>query len=233
VVSFCFDDFPSTAYTSGGSILKTFGVRGTYYAALGLMNTTNELGPQMTQEDVESVVEDGHELASHTFSHLSARRVPLNEFERDVMAGRDAVRALTGTDEVDNFAYPYGHVTLASKNKLGEKLCTCRGIYPGINGPDVDLNLLRANSLYGSIDQLQNAQYLLSCNDQRRGWLIFYTHDVQRAPSQFGCTPDLLDSVVELTLKKKMQILTVAEVVKQHVRGWRRSGKGRTAESGR
>src|SRR2546429_5422660 len=41
VVSFSFDDFPRTAYTVGGAILKRLEVRGTYYAAPGLMGTTN------------------------------------------------------------------------------------------------------------------------------------------------------------------------------------------------
>jgi len=122
---------------------------------------------------------------------------------------------MTGSDELDNFAYPYGHVTLASKKRLTSELSSCRGIYPGINGPEVDLNLLRANSLYGDIDQLVRAESLLSENARRSGWLIFYTHDVQRTPSPFGCTPSLLDNAVALSLEKGFQILTVGEVVRR------------------
>ena len=215
VVSFCFDDFPHTAYSAGGAILKSLGVRATYYASFGLVNTTNELGPQLTQDDLESLLSDGHDLGSHTFSHWSACRVSLEDFERNVLQGRDTARRMTGNDELDNFAYPYGHVTLASKKRLTSELSSCRGIYPGINGPEVDLNLLRANSLYGDIDQLVRAESLLSENARRSGWLIFYTHDVQRTPSPFGCTPSLLDNVVALSLEKGFQILTVGEVVRR------------------
>src|ERR1700760_4758150 len=74
VVSFCFDDFPRTAYSVGGTILKSLGARGTYYAALGMIDTTNHLGQQLTEADLESVLLDGHELGSHTFSHSSVRR---------------------------------------------------------------------------------------------------------------------------------------------------------------
>ncbi len=215
VVSFCFDDFPRSAYCAGGAILKSLGVRATYYASLELMNTTNELGPQLTQDDLESLLSDGHDLGSHTFSHWSSRRVSFDDFERNVLEGRDAVRRMTGSDEVDNFAYPYGHVTLASKKKLTSEFSSCRGIYPGINGPEVDLNLLRANSLYGDTDQLARVESLLSENAKRAGWLIFYTHDVQRTPSMFGCTPSLLDNVVALTLEKGFKVLTVGEVVRR------------------
>jgi peptidoglycan/xylan/chitin deacetylase (PgdA/CDA1 family) len=215
VVSFCFDDFPRTAYTAGGKILKSLGARGTYYASLGLMNTTNELGPQLTQDDIESLLTDGHELGSHTYHHWSVRRVTLDAFEKDVLHGRDVVRSMTGSDEVDNFAYPYGHVTLASKKRLAVELCSCRGIYPGINGPEVDLNLLRANSLYGDVNELPRFECLLTETARRRGWLIFYTHDVQQNPSPFGCTPALLDNVVALTLERGFQVLPVSRVVRR------------------
>jgi peptidoglycan/xylan/chitin deacetylase (PgdA/CDA1 family) len=217
VVSFCFDDFPRTAYTAGGAILKSLGVRGTYYASLGLIDMTNELGSQLTQDDVESLLTDGHELGSHTYNHLSVRSVTLAAFENDVLRGRDAVRRMTGSDEVDNFAYPYGHVTLASKKRLAGELSSCRGIYPGINGPEVDLNLLRANSLYGDVNELPRVESLLTETARRPGWLIFYTHDVQQNPSPFGCTPGLLDSVVALTLERGFQVLPVSKVVRRAV----------------
>ena len=41
IVSFTFDDFPRTAATAGAAILESFGARGTFYTAAGLMNTTS------------------------------------------------------------------------------------------------------------------------------------------------------------------------------------------------
>jgi peptidoglycan/xylan/chitin deacetylase (PgdA/CDA1 family) len=212
VVSFCFDDFPRTAYTAGGSILKSYGARGTYYASLGLMNTANQLGDQMRQGDIDSVLSDGHELGCHTFSHSSCRRVPFDLFERDVLTGRDAIRKMTGTD-APHFAYPFGHVSIASKKRMGTHMKSCRGIYPGINGPDADLNLLRANSIYGDMDQFGRIQSLLLENERTRGWLIFYTHDVRRCPSPFGTTPALFDMAVAMAKQKGFRIAPVGEAI--------------------
>src|SRR6266849_3925160 len=80
LISFSFDDFPRTAYTVGGSILQEFNARGTYYVTPWLMDKVNDLGEQYHLEDVRSLVEQGHELASHTYSHLSSRAVPLYRF---------------------------------------------------------------------------------------------------------------------------------------------------------
>ncbi len=157
-VSFTFDDFPRSAYTTGGTILKNLGIRGTYYVAMGLMNTSNDLGEQFRLEDLHAAVADGHELATHTFSHHSSRRVSLGAFQDDVRKGRSAIQETEGLDASENFAYPYGEATLAVKEAVGREMMSCRGIYGGSNGPVVDLNLLRANSLYGEYRSPQNGR---------------------------------------------------------------------------
>jgi peptidoglycan/xylan/chitin deacetylase (PgdA/CDA1 family) len=212
VVSFSFDDFPRTAYTVGGAILKNFGARGTYYTAMGLMNTQNQLGDQFGPRDLDSLLADGHELACHTFSHISCRTVPLQVFENDLRRGRTMIRQMTGCDPV-NFAYPFGHVTLTAKKRVGKQMRSCRGIYGGLNGPMVDLNLLRANSLYGDVDRFMESETLLSNNERRKSWLIFYTHDVRSSPSPFGCTPALLEKTLSRTVQRGFRIVPIEEMI--------------------
>jgi peptidoglycan/xylan/chitin deacetylase (PgdA/CDA1 family) len=211
-VSFCFDDFPRTAYTVGGAVLKRFGARGTYYAAIGLMNTQNHLGDLFTKQDLDCLLKDGHELGSHTLSHVSCRSVPFRVFENDLHKGRDAIRQVTGCDPT-SFAYPYGHVTLTAKKRLGAQMSSCRGICSGLNGPMVDLNLLRANSLEGDTDRFAELKSLLSESERRRSWLIFYTHDVRQNPSPYGCTPLLLEKTVFFAAERGFRISPVREVL--------------------
>jgi hypothetical protein len=58
---------------------------------------------------------------------------------------------------------------------------------------------------------------LLTENEERQGWLIFYTHDVRTHPSPFGCTPGLLEMVVSRTMEKGFRIATAREVVESMV----------------
>ncbi|WP_348266551.1 polysaccharide deacetylase family protein [Edaphobacter paludis] len=215
LVSFCFDDFPRTAYTVGGTILKSFGVHGTFYAAPRLIDTTNGLGDQLTRDDIDSLLTDGHELGCQTFSHLSYRALPLSTFELEVLKGRKFLRELTGYDPC-NFAYPQGHVSLRCKRRLGPQMSSSRGTCSGINIQIADLNLLRANSLYGDLDQMDRIESLLSHNVSGHGWLIFYTHDVRRNHSPFGCTPALLDGTLLLAMKKGCRIASIKEAISTH-----------------
>ncbi len=213
IVSFTFDDFPRSALTVGGRMLKSYGARGTYYAAVGLMNQSNDLGEQFRREDLNTLLGEGHELASHTFSHVSCRSTSSSKFKKEVEQGRRAIQELTGLSDSGNFAFPFGEVTLNAKRAIGMDLASCRGIWPGCNGPRVDLNLLRANSLYGDYSRWAQVQQLILENELRGSWLIFYTHDVQPAPSRFGCTPALLEAAMSFALERGARILTVAEVV--------------------
>ena len=212
LVSFCFDDFPRTAYTVGGTILKSFGVHGTFYAAPSLIDTTSSLGDQLTHRDIDSLLSDGHELGCQTFSHLSCRALPLSIFELEVLKGRKALRELTGYDP-SNFAYPQGHVSLHCKRRLGPQMSSSRGICGGINEQAADLNLLRANSLYGDLDQMDRVESLLSRNVSNHGWLIFHTRDVRRNHSPFGCTPALLDQAVLMASEKGCLIRSIKDTM--------------------
>lgn len=213
IVSFTFDDFPRTALTVGGQILNSHGCSGTYYVAIGLMSAANHLGDQFRPGDLDTLLRNGHELASHTFGHVSCRSVSGLVFRREIEKGRCAIEEITGRRDSGNFAFPFGDVTLSAKRLAGQSAVSSRGNWRGLNGPTVDLNLLRANSLYGDCEKCAQVEDLILENERRRSWLIFYSHDVCSAPSQFGCTPQLLEFAVSFALKRGARILTVAEVV--------------------
>jgi peptidoglycan/xylan/chitin deacetylase (PgdA/CDA1 family) len=213
VVSFTFDDFPRSALTVGGPILKNYGVCGTYYAAMGLMEAVNGLGKQFCAEDLAILLAQGHELGSHTFGHLSARSTPLEQFVADALKGKAAVEQITGGERPHSFSYPYGHVSLRVKRRLGRAYASCRGIVPGVNHWPVDLNLLKANSVYHHAFNPGRFQRLLEEATRTDGWLIFYTHDVSESPSDFGCTPAELERLVQLVSQTGARVLTVCQVL--------------------
>jgi len=181
------------------------------------MNMSNDLGEQFRRDDLNTLLGDGHELASHTFSHVSCRSVSCSKFRKEVDKGRRAIEELTGQSDSGNFAFPFGEVTLNAKRAVGADVASCRSIWQGLNGPEVDLNLLLANSLYGDRARCPQVQELILDNERRRSWLIFYSHDVHHTPSRFGCTPALLEFAVSFASHRNARILTVAEAVAELV----------------
>jgi len=213
VVSFTFDDFPRSALTTAGAILQRHQARGTYYTALGLMGISNHEGEHFQMQDLHDLLRDGHELGSHTYSHISALKTPVEHFRADAVRGETELAELRGYATPGNFAYPFGDVSFASKPAIGAKMRSCRGIRGGINTVFADLNLLKANSIYSKTFDLHSTQHLIAETQKLRGWLIFYTHDVRENPSGFGCTPAEFASVVQAASLSGARILTIAQTL--------------------
>jgi peptidoglycan/xylan/chitin deacetylase (PgdA/CDA1 family) len=213
LLTFTFDDFPKSARTAGAPIVESFGGRATYYTAMGLCGKETTLGRQFDADDLRLLVEHGHEIGNHTFSHRSARRCSSFQFLGDVRRCEVAFRTEDVPNWTRHFAYPYGEATFRIKGRLGATMSSCRGTQPGWNGPVVDLNLLRANPLYGGIEQGQAALDLIRENAERAGWIIFYTHDVSDSPSRYGCTPALLEYVARCAAEHAHHSMSVGQVV--------------------
>ena len=213
IVSFSFDDFPQSAYRTGGEILTHYGVHGTYYTSLGLMDATNDLGRHFAAQDLHDLLADGHELASHSFSHADCRSIPLKMYEEDVMRNQAEIDKLLPGVSLQNFAYPSGAVTLAAKRAMGQHFVSCRGIYGGINARRADLDLLRANSFCRRDINLHDAHRLIATNAGVKGWLIFFTHDVCDHPSPWGCTPQDFEAVVKYAAESSSEIMTIHQAL--------------------
>jgi peptidoglycan/xylan/chitin deacetylase (PgdA/CDA1 family) len=212
VVSFVFDDFRSSAYSTGGRILKSHGALGTYYVSLGLMAEEGNTRDGFTAQDLRDLVQDGHELACHTFGHFHAPFTDWNKFHEDVVKNQKQLDGILPGYRFRHFAYPGGRVNLSVKRKMGRLFDSCRGTYDGTNGRQADLNLLRATKLY-SHRPFSEVQARLRENTEARGWLILYTHDVRRDCSEYGCTPEDFETAVKFALECKSQILNIGQTL--------------------
>src|SRR5262245_11070502 len=73
LVSFTFDDVPTSAYLNGAHILEDLGVRGTFYIAAGRCGQKDQVEDWevILPEQVAQLSANGHEIGSHTFSHVN------------------------------------------------------------------------------------------------------------------------------------------------------------------
>lgn len=212
IISFTFDDFPRSALTVGGAMLMDQGLRGTYYASMGLMGQQSNEGEMYSVEDLQTLVGEGHELACHTFSHIYCPHASRSEVQQECERNRRTVAEALGGYRLRNFSFPSGAVTWSAKSTATLIYDSCRTVEGGINGNPTDLGFLRANALYSSrpINELQR---LVEKNTEQAGWLIFYTHDISRRPSGVGCTPECFREILRVALASGASIMTIAGAV--------------------
>lgn len=214
VVSFSFDDFPRSAVSNGARLLEKYGFRGTFYAAGSLAGSSNDGISYYGRDDLLTLASRGHEIGCHTFNHVRVSQGSAATLDSEILDNAVFVGSILPGYVLRSFSYPFGHVSPLRKLRLQRHFMTCRGIGHGINSNVADLGLLRAVSVYGrAIDPRVVA--LLTEARRTCGWIIFYTHDVDAAPSPFGCTPTVWDQLVSLVADNGFDVLTVQQAAEE------------------
>lgn len=213
VVSFTFDDVPDSAVANGARILAERGCRGTFYLAGGLAGTS--FGPWrfFSPSDVPLLLDQGHEVGCHTFSHPVVQTLDAARLAGELDRNRQWLASVDPRAEPTSFAYPYGSVGFFQKAWTAGRFASCRGVRHGLNVGTADRAQLRAVQLYDSRLDEAGLATVIGEAVRRKAWLVFYTHDVQEAPSEHGCSPRLMERAVELALAAGCAVLPVREAM--------------------
>lgn len=223
IVSFTFDDFPRTAWTVGGRILEDAGFRGTYFvsAAFSPSRMRDEVPFGILQgtdyyemEDLVQLHERGHELGSHSFSHLRLPSQAKADIESSIAENARFIREAIGEElPLPSFAYPQGAVSVMTRRIVSRHFASCRGTSPGINSGRIDLACLRAICIDVRFDPRRRLPQMIEEAQRRNGWLIFCMHDMERRPSRWGCTPAVFEEIVRQIRLAGLEVATIEHVV--------------------
>src|SRR5580693_5675760 len=102
LVSFTFDDVPTSAYTNGATVLEQHNVRGTFYIASGILGEMDRHWRVIDRAQVRALYDRGHEIGCHTFSHASVDRLDANELNEEVRRNNASLHALCSGIEITN-----------------------------------------------------------------------------------------------------------------------------------
>ncbi len=143
-LSVTFDDFPRSAWETGGEILAKFGVLGTYYVSGGLADRLYRDIPHFTAGDLEAIAAAGHEIGCHTFDHISTLKAGSYAVAASISSNQDYVAGVLPALAMRTFAYPFGDVSIGAKLHLRRRFGASRGVRPGFNGRQLELTNLRS-----------------------------------------------------------------------------------------
>jgi peptidoglycan/xylan/chitin deacetylase (PgdA/CDA1 family) len=205
VVSFTFDDFPLSSIVNGARIIEEKDIRGTFYAALEFFGQDGF----PNRNDLVELLDKGHEVGCHTYSHIHCGEAPIAALESDCSRNAREFYEITG-QSLSSFAYPYGEFSPASKKLIGELYTTSRMVQPGINRNTIDLIALYAIpiDMRGGIETVKK---WIDELDRNGGWAIFFTHGVCDSPTEFDSTAALFSEAVELCEIAGFEFMTMKE----------------------
>jgi peptidoglycan/xylan/chitin deacetylase (PgdA/CDA1 family) len=218
LVSFTFDDFPHSAWSEGGAILEDYGIRGTFFASFGLVDSTDDTSKMFSLEDVHHIMEQKHELGCHTYDHYNAWDTSCSEFEASILRNREALKKFFPDSSFKTLAYPISCPRPEIKRRMMNYFECCRAGGQTFNVGSIDLGFVKACFLEKTRNNFDFVARLIELNNQRKGWLVFATHDISQRPTDFGCTPTLFKRVVRYAAKSGARILPVCEAL-DNIRG--------------
>jgi hypothetical protein len=128
-----------------------------------------------------------------------------------VIHNAEALRQLAPHAELRSHSYPISWPRPASKRKLAKLFDCSRGGSQRFNLGTVDLNYLAAYFIEQSRNRPEAIRDMIRTNGRQGGWLILATHDVSDHPTQFGCTPQLLEQIVRWVCDAGSMILPVSK----------------------
>lgn len=213
IVSFTFDDFPETAATNGAGVLEEAGVRGTFYVSGSKAGGMHDGQKMASAENCKELVKRGHELGCHTFSHQKLRRLGKRELEGELNANRKFLNDVGVTSKEVNFAFPYNAAWPGSRSLLRRHFATCRAAGENVNTDLIDPLMLKAVEIHADRDIKTHLKPWIDRVVSSKGWLIFFSHDVQDNPSPFGCSTAVLRELVSSAIGKGCHILPVRDAL--------------------
>jgi peptidoglycan/xylan/chitin deacetylase (PgdA/CDA1 family) len=212
--TFTFDDCPRSALENAGRMLERHGLVGTFFVAGATLDQASGKYNQMLGSgDLEALVRRGHELGCHSYSHKSLRSTPIEEMRADFERNREVLLGASGAESLTSFAYPFGEANWTAKAEVAKRFAAARGVRPGINGRILDLAQLRAVGILAHDFSEGRVQALIQRTLKTRGWLIFYTHEVEASPSSIGCTVHQFEQTLDMVLASHIEVLSMRNAI--------------------
>ncbi len=200
-----FDD-GTASQAVGADILEKYGFRGTFYVNSGRIGKSGYLGSNY----LHNLQGKGHEIGSHSRSHLDLATLPLNDIETEIREDKKALSSLGLL--TDNFAYPFGSYNDSVKQSLKKygylSGRTVGGIgYGGFRNaeslPPRDTYALEtAPSLKANTTYAEVSRYIEQ-GQSTGGLLQLVVHRVDYGGSVNSITPEFLDSICRLLKEKE------------------------------
>jgi peptidoglycan/xylan/chitin deacetylase (PgdA/CDA1 family) len=162
---------------------------------------------------VRCLIENGHEIGCHTYSHLRTGKVSWQDLEPDLEKNQAFFSQHFAGYKLENFSYPGGSIGIVNKRHLSQRFNSLRGNFPRLNTGRIDLNTLAAVRLYSPTMDRAGIDSWLRDVEARQGWLILYTHDIGEDPSPVGCTPDLFEYALKAVRESSCEVKTIKEAL--------------------
>lgn len=220
LVTFSFDDGPSSQIDYAVPLLNLYGYRGDFAVLVEGYREWSKWVAYMSTDDVRNLNGQGHTISSHSVNHPDLTALDRGEMVRQITGSKAEIRSDIGPDP-QVFVYPYGRFNeTISAEVLRAGYIGARGVSRGFNTPETDPYVL----LIQLVENTTTADELCGWIDEARRtgtWLIIVFHEISDhlVSYQFNTTPRTLEQGLACTRARNMSVVTLAEGIEAMASG--------------
>src|SRR5690606_29735573 len=170
------DDGAEQIYTNALPLLDKYNINSTQYVLTQPIPNKHS-GYYINSEQLLAFTASGHELGSHTSTHLNLAEVDPNQSESEMVHAQKELYELTG-NTVLNFATPYGSYDQRVIEQSRQYYCSHRSTDLGFNSPDYfDLYNIKVKNV--TVDTPVEEIYAwIDYAEKNRVWLVIVLHEI-------------------------------------------------------
>ncbi len=174
MVSITLDDGWATQYKNARPALNQRGLRATYYIPSDPIRYNWNY--YMTALEVQSLVNEGNEVGSHTVNHPDLTTLSPFEVDAQLRDSQAWLQSQFGLGSVASFASPYGKYTDSVLSNTQQYYGSHRTVEGGHNFRDSNVLKLRAHDVTSNVT-VDTVRGWIDAAVQDQTWLILVFHD--------------------------------------------------------
>jgi peptidoglycan/xylan/chitin deacetylase (PgdA/CDA1 family) len=173
MVSITLDDGWATQYTSARPALNQRGIRSTYYIVSDPIRYNWTY--YMTASEVQTLINEGNEVASHTVTHSDLTTLTAEQVDRELRDSQAWLKSRFGLASVDAVASPYGRYNDGIVSLMQQSYGSHRTVDRGHNFRDTNIFKLRAYDVTSSVS-VDTVRKWIDQAKLDRTWLVLVFH---------------------------------------------------------
>ncbi|PIQ26705.1 hypothetical protein COW36_00895 [bacterium (Candidatus Blackallbacteria) CG17_big_fil_post_rev_8_21_14_2_50_48_46] len=208
LISISFDDIWATSAQEGKAELEKRGMKGSYYVVPRFAENTK--GVYADTAAIKSLYTAGHEIGTHSFSHVLMTSLKENDIINELRYSTDWLRK-KGM-EPQGIGYPYGDFNEKVETETQRFLSYARTSLAGLNDRSANRYRLRIFPITKSTTTAELKSWVDAAKESN-SWLILLFHDLKDGEGDFEYTTSLQQykDILDYIQQQNLAVVKVGE----------------------
>jgi peptidoglycan/xylan/chitin deacetylase (PgdA/CDA1 family) len=214
LISITIDGGWNSAYTLLIPQMNQRGIKGTHFIVSRFTNTPGYQSDYITVTNVQKLIDDGHEICSHTLWHKAMTQMTPAEVTVNLTLTKTELETIGA--KVTGFVPPFGYYTPAIRDEAKSTYAYFRTVKAGLEVLPYNVHELYGLVVTYNMTVAELEEWVKKAETANGGWLILVVHRASMNASQTDAAyvkPEVFGQMLDMMQKRKVVFKPMGEVL--------------------